>query len=112
SLAFVLLFVSSARWRPWLAVAAGALSATFATSVSFAGWHRPSDALGALAWSGFCMALAAAVAVRLRGRPRPAIENPERAVFGSLGLGIIVEAATWWIAAEAAPEYPYGDLPF
>src|SRR6202044_1267063 len=51
--ALSLLLVSSSRWRPWLAVAAGCMTATFATGVLFAGWHRPSDALGALAWSGF-----------------------------------------------------------
>jgi hypothetical protein len=112
SLALGLLLVSSSRWRPWLAVAAGCLSATFATGVLFADWHRPSDALGALVWSGFCMSLAAAFAVQTRGRPRSAIAYPERAVFGSIGAGMLVSAATWLIAATAAPEYPYGDLPF
>ena len=112
SLALSLLLVASSRWRPWLAVAAGCMSATFATGVLFAGWHRPSDALGALAWSGFCMSVAAAVAVRMRGRSRPVIAHPEHAVFGSAGLAILVAAATWLIAAEAAPDYPYGDLPF
>ena len=67
SLALSVLLVSSSRWRPWLAVAAGCVSAAFATGVLFAGWHRPSDALGALAWSGLCMNVAGAIAVRLRG---------------------------------------------
>ncbi len=112
SLALSLLLVSPSRWRPWLSVAAGCMSATFATGVLFAGWHRPSDALGALAWSGFCMTVAAAFAVRLRGRPRPAIAHPGRAVFGSVGLATLVAVATWLIAAAAAPDYPYDDLPF
>ena len=112
SLALSLLFVSSSRWRPWLAVAAGCLSATFATAVLFTGWHRPSDALGALAWSGLCMTVATAFAVRLRGRPRPAIAHPGRAVLSSAGLAILAPAATWVIAARAAPQYPYVDLPF
>jgi hypothetical protein len=112
SLALGLLMVSSARWRPWLAVAAGCFSATFSTGVLFAGWHRPSDALGALAWSGFCMSVAAAIAVRLRGGPRPAIPHAQRALFGSVGLGILVAAGTWYIAAQAASEYPHGDVPF
>jgi hypothetical protein len=112
SLALSLLLVSSSRWRPWLAVAAACVSATFATAVLFVGWHRPSDALGALAWSGLCMTVAAAIAVRLRGRARPAIPRPDRAVFGSIGLGTLVAAATWAIAAAHAPGYPYGDLPF
>jgi hypothetical protein len=112
SLALSLILVSSSRWRPWLAVAAGCLSATFATAVLFAGWHRPSDALGALAWSGLCMTMAAAFAVRLGGRPRPATAHASRAVFGSVALGMLVAGATWLIAATAAPAYPYGDLPF
>jgi hypothetical protein len=112
SLALSLLLVSSSRWRPWLAVAAGCFTTAFATGVLFAGWHRPSDALGALAWSGFCMMVAAACAVKLRGQPRPAIAHPAYAVFGSLGLGILVAAATWLVAGAAAPAYLYGDLPF
>jgi membrane-associated phospholipid phosphatase len=112
SLALSLLLVSPSRWRPWSAVAAGCMSATFATGVLFAGWHRPSDALGALAWSGFCMTVAAAVAVRLRGRPRPVIAHPGRALFSSLVLGVLVAGGTWLIAGVAAPEYPFGDLPF
>jgi PAP2 superfamily len=112
ALALSLLLVSSSRWRPWLAVAAGCMSSIFATGVLFAGWHRPSDAMGALAWSGLCMNLAAAFAVRLQGRSRPAIEHPARAVFGSVGLGILIVAGSWLIAAAAAPEYPFGDLPF
>jgi membrane-associated phospholipid phosphatase len=111
SFALSLLLVSSSRWRPWLGVVAGCMSAAFATGVLFAGWHRPSDALGALAWSGFCMNIAAAFAVQLRGRPTPAIEHPVRAAFCSVGLGILVVAATWLVAA-AAPDYPYVDLPF
>jgi hypothetical protein len=112
SLALGLLLVSSARWRPWLAVAAGCFSATFSTGVLFAGWHRPSDALGALAWSGFCMSLAAAIAVRLRGGPRQPIAHAERCLLGSVGLGILVAGGTWHIAARAAYEYPHGDVPF
>jgi hypothetical protein len=112
SLALGLLMVLPSRWRPWLAVAAGCFSATFSTGVLFAGWHRPSDALGALAWSGFCMSVAAAIAVRLQGRPRPAMAHVDRALIGSVGLGILVAAGSWQIAAQAASEYPQGDVPF
>jgi len=58
------------------------------------------------------MNVAAAFAIRLRGRPRPVIAHPGRAAFGSVGLAILVAAATWLIAAAAAPEYPWADLPF
>jgi hypothetical protein len=112
ALALSLLLVSSSRWRPWLAVAGGCVSSMFSTGVLFAGWHRPSDALGALAWSGLCMNLAAAFAVRLKGRPSRAIAHPGRAVFCSVGSGMMVAAASWMIAAGAAPGYPNGDLSF
>ncbi|HEU4679724.1 MAG TPA: phosphatase PAP2 family protein, partial [Terrimicrobiaceae bacterium] len=42
SVALAFLLVSAARWRPWLAVLAGFVSASFATGVLFDGWHRPS----------------------------------------------------------------------
>jgi hypothetical protein len=112
ALGLSLILISSSRWRPWLAVVAGCMSATFATAVLFTGWHRPSDALGALAWSGLCMTMAAAFAVRLEGRPKPAIEHAGRVLLGSVGSGILLAAATWLIAATAAPAYPFGDLPF
>lgn len=110
SLALSLLLISPSRWRPWLSVAAGCLSAEYATSMLFTGWHRPSDELGSLAWSGFCFSLAAALAVRLRGRPRPAISHPSHAVLGSAVLAILGGVATWSIGTRAVPEYPY--LPF
>lgn len=112
SLALSLLLVSSSRWRPWLAVAAGCVSATFAIGVLLAGWHRPSDSLGALAWSGLCTTVAAALAVRLRGRPRPARAHPGRAVVGSAAMAILAAAATWVLAAPEAPESSGTDLSF
>jgi membrane-associated phospholipid phosphatase len=112
SFALGLLLVSPRRWRPWLAIAGGCISATFATGVLFAGGHRPSDALGALAWSGLCMNVAAAFVIRLRGRPRPAFAHPGRAAFGSFTLGILVAVGAWLISAAAAPEYPSADLAF
>jgi membrane-associated phospholipid phosphatase len=87
SLVLALLLVSPARFRPFLVVGGGLLSAAFATGVLAAGWHRPSDALGALAWSGFCVSVAAAVSIRLRGRLRPV---PERFNLGSVGLFVAV----------------------
>ena len=105
-----LLMVSPPRWRSWLGAVAGAISSIFATGVLFAGWHRASDALGALAWSGVCMNLAAAAAVRLRGLPVMGKANPR--LSGSAGLGIVVLVAFFLVAATAAPQHPVRDLPF
>ena len=110
--AFVLslLMVSPPRWRPWLAGIAGATSSIFTAGVLFAGWHRASDALGALAWSGICMSLSAAAAVRLRGRP--ALGKPRQALSGSIIIGVVMLLSFYLIAATAASQYPYRDLPF
>ena len=110
--AFVLalLMVSPARWRSWLAAVAGAISSIFTAGVLFAGWHRASDALGALAWSAVCMNLAAAAAVRLRGRP--AMGKPRHSLSSSVALGVVMLAVLFLTAATAAPRYPHRDLPF
>jgi len=105
-----LLIVSPARWRRWLGTVAGVISSIFATGVLFAGWHRASDALGALAWSGVCMNLAAAAAVRLRGRPAMGKANPP--LLGGAVLGFVLLVAFFLVAATAAPQHPVRDLPF
>jgi hypothetical protein len=110
--AFVLslLMVSPARWRPWLAAVVGAISSIFTTGVLFAGWHRASDALGALAWAGFCMNLAAAAAVRLRGQA--ALEKPRHALVGSVIIGVVILLFFFLTAAITAPRNRHHDLPF
>jgi membrane-associated phospholipid phosphatase len=105
-----LLLVWPARRRFWLVVVTGILSSLFAASVVFAGWHRASDSLGALAWSGICMNLAASVAVRLRGRPVKSNARPP--LSGSVVLGIVLLVAFFLLAATAAPQHPVGDLSF
>jgi hypothetical protein len=112
SFALSLLLVSPSRWRPWLAIAGGCISATLATGVLFVGWHRPSDALGALAWSGLCMNVAAAFVVRLQGRHRPGYAFPNRGAFHPIAFGILVGSAIWLFSAAAAPAYPLTGPPF
>jgi hypothetical protein len=105
-----MLIVSPAGWRRWSGAVAGTISSILATGVLFAGWHRASDALGALAWCGVCMNLAAAAAVRLRGRPVLGKINPP--FSSSLVLGIVLLATFFLIAATASPQHPIRDLPF
>lgn len=101
-LAFVL--VSSARWRPWVASLAGFLSALYGVTVVFVGAHRPADPVGGIFWSAFCMALAAALAVRLRGRTR--LPDPH---FPALALGaglcLLIALATLFCTAGLPPTY-------
>jgi PAP2 superfamily len=113
SLAIALILVSSPRWRPWLAVLAGFVTASFATGVLFAGWHRPSDALGGIVWSGFCMSLAALAAVTLRGHLIRPIQHASRALMVStLLIAVLIAAVTWFAAASAGDDYPDADAPF
>ena len=112
SLALSSLLVLPSRWRPWLSIAGGSISAMFATGVVFTGWHRPSDALGALAWSGLCMSVAAAFVIRLQGCQRPACASPDRAVFGSITLGIAGATATWLFSVAVPPAYLLTGPPF
>jgi hypothetical protein len=58
------------------------------------------------------MTVSAALAVRLRGRPRPPIAHADRAVLGSAGLAILVTAVVGVLAAPAALEYSETDLAF
>ncbi|HEY5778088.1 MAG TPA: phosphatase PAP2 family protein [Terrimicrobiaceae bacterium] len=112
SLAIALILVISARWRPWVAVVAGFVSASFATGVLFAGWHRPSDALGGIVWSGLCMSMAAVAAVTLLGHAIRPIEDARRALIGSAVLAAFVAASTWFAAVAAPDAYPDADAPF
>jgi hypothetical protein len=113
SVALALVLVSSARSRPWLAIFAGFISAFFATGVLFAGWDRPSDALGGIAWSGLCMSLAAIVAASMCGRDIRPIENASRALAASTVLAVVLMTAlAWSVAAGAGDHYPDADTPF
>jgi membrane-associated phospholipid phosphatase len=105
-----LLLLSPARWRPWLAAVAGAISSVFAAGVLFAGWHRGSDSLGALAWSGVCMNLAAVLAIRVKGKAASVTRNGF--VAYSAGLAILTVAGMCLISLTTAHQYQYGDLPF
>ena len=67
SLALAIVMVSGPRIRSWTAVAAGVMGTSYATAVLFIGWHRPSDALGGIVWSGFCFAFAAGLLVLFFG---------------------------------------------
>jgi hypothetical protein len=58
------------------------------------------------------MSVAAAFAIRLQGRQRPAYAFPNGAAFDWIAMGILVVAATWMFSAAAAPVYPLTGPPF
>lgn len=94
SIAMAALLVVPARLRLITALGAGAVGAAFGVAVVAAGWHRPSDAVGAYL---VCLAVAAGAAALIRAHPDPVSVDeagagrPERALrFGSTELGLIV----------------------
>ncbi len=92
SLALAIVVISGPFLRPWIAVLTGIVSTSYATGVLFVGWHRPSDALGGLAWSGFCFTLAAAVLAHMTGhhaRPKNVTAWKLSAALATLMIGIL-----------------------
>jgi len=90
SLSIALILLSPTRWRLWMAVIAGLFSASFATGVLFVGWHRPSDALGGIFWSGSCMSLTALLIIALRGKPIGKVQPGEGAFLRCILLIILL----------------------
>lgn len=100
SVALAFLLLLPGRWRPWLGVAGGWMSASYATAVLFVGWHRPSDALGGIFWSGVCMGSTALVALAFQRSgpvPGPAC-RPALVVSGLLAIAgcTLAWLATGW----------------
>jgi membrane-associated phospholipid phosphatase len=106
SFALALVLLSPAGWRFAVAVLAGFLSASYATGVLFAGWHRPSDALGGIFWTLFCLGLAALLLVAFR---RHASDPPSGGAARWMLPVIPGAAVALWLAmvfAGATPGVP------
>ncbi|MEI8083132.1 MAG: phosphatase PAP2 family protein [Actinomycetes bacterium] len=112
ALGLALVLLAPVRWRPWVAVAAGALSAAYAGAVLFAGWHRPSDAVGAIAWSGLCLAIAAVLSLWLRGKTRAPTAYQWRAVAASAILAVVLLFVSWVVALTTSDPLPDADIEF
>ena len=85
SVCIAALLVVPPRLRIGTALAAGAIGAAFGIAVVAAGWHRPSDAIGAYL---VCLAVGAAAAILIRRWSDPVREKPGwKLVRGSVRLG-------------------------
>ena len=89
ALALAIVLVSGPRFRPWSAVAAGVMGTSYATAVLFMGWHRPSDALGGIAWSGFCFAVVAGLLALISGH-HSLTAHVSKATWLSALLGLLL----------------------
>jgi hypothetical protein len=114
SLAIALILMSSARWRPWMSMMGGLLSASFATGVLFIGWHRPSDALGGIFWSGFCMSLTALTVVAVLGKQSREVQPAAGALASSILLIIVAAIALplWFTNTKIAVPPVTAQMPF
>lgn len=112
SIVLSLMLVLPAKWRPWLSGFAGLVSASYGTAVLFAGWHRPSDAIGGILWTGFCLCSAAAIAMALRrqwGQPTPL---PKAVLVLNGLLGVVALFFAWCATGWLGPQSPDADAPF
>jgi len=109
-LAFLLL--APARWRRWLAGVAGFVSASYATAVLFEGWHRPSDALGGILWSGLCLGMVALclLAVHRNTSPPPPVSRGALAFGGTLCVAALLLAL--FNGGALTPEQGALNIPF
>lgn len=87
-----LILVASPRWRPWVAAAVFVFTSLMACSTVIAGWHRPSDAIGGMAFATAWMALGGWLLARLRAAP-VAQGDSRLPVILSLGWAALATAA-------------------
>jgi membrane-associated phospholipid phosphatase len=86
--AMALILVTPARWRGVSAVVAGAYGWVTAAQVQTAGWHRPSDAIGAafLAFASVTGVGALLAWTRPTGRPAPGRHFIAQGILGAVGV--------------------------
>ena len=107
SLGLVLVVVAGPLLRPWIAVLAGAVSASYATAVLFMGWHRPSDALGGIFWSGLCLGAAAALAAIVHGHHAPPARSPAWMVSAAIAAVSAIALGTIVFSTDAPHQVPF-----
>jgi membrane-associated phospholipid phosphatase len=94
--ALALILVSPPRWRGLAAVVAGAYAWGVAAQVQTAGWHRPSDAIGA-ALLAFASVAAVGAVVAWRRPVAMRWSRPQRFALAVLaGIAVIAAAAAGW----------------
>jgi len=108
SLAFAALLAMPVGWMRWGSLLAGIVSTAFATGVLLVGWHRPSDAVGGILWSGLCVGAGALGLLAFR-KKNPAVRPLGIAwpsVLGVCTVGLVL--LVWGISGNLAS---YGARP-
>ncbi len=89
TVALALLMVVGRRTRRVLAPLALVFSLLFATGVFLMGWHRPSDSVGGLLWSGACFAVVLLACLPFARRGPPEKSPATNGVFALLGAAVL-----------------------
>ena len=101
--ALALMLVTAPRWRGVAAVVAGAYAWVTAAQVQTAGWHRPSDAIGAALLAFACVAAVGAILARRRPVSTQS-SGPHRIALGVLvALAAVDTAAAVWGLRKVLP---------
>lgn len=91
------ILVAAPRWRSWLSTVGFVLIGVVGCSTVIAGWHRPSDAIGGIAFATVWMALAGLALALVRGakvETRPSrLPLVVSAVLAALGAAVVVVLA-------------------
>lgn len=97
SAALAVVLLSTRRARPWVAIVAAVVTTGASTGVLISGWHRGSDAIGAVFLSVVVMSLAVLVAVlgeRAWARAEPARASWSRQTWaGPIWLALVAMVA-------------------
>lgn len=112
SLALAAILVAGARWRLGMCVAAALMATVYATGVFFMGWHRPSDAVGGIFWSGFCLGLMASLLALVKGNPRAFVfRGPSAPLLVGI-CAVLVTVVVWVAGGFLDDSQPDLDFPY
>jgi hypothetical protein len=109
SLALGLVIVLPARWRALAAILGAVYAAAVGVATVTAGWHRPSDVVGAflltVAWAGAVCAALEAWAPPAPAREARAARRSVRFAVGLLALATVLLAALGLAAARMVESF-------
>ena len=111
-----LLFVSSPRWRPTVALAGAVWVSLVCSGTLAAGWHRPSDAVGGVALATGVMGIGGGLLVSRRFVPAPATRTavviwPGAAIVFLLASASLLASITHFSTQTERPGFLWWAFP-
>ena len=111
-----LIFVSSPRWRPTLALAGAVWVSLVCSGTLAAGWHRPSDAVGGVALATGVMGIGGGLLVSRRFVPAPVTRTagviwPGAAIVFLLASASLLASITRFATPNERPGFLWWAFP-